>query len=85
MRIIRLKTKPKHFNLQLQDKKNFEIRLNDRSFKVGDILCLEEYYKDYTGQYFNVEVTCVIKDYCKYSYVALGTKKRLDLGAQVIK
>lgn len=85
MRIIRLKTKPKHFNLQLQDKKNFEIRLNDRDFKVGDILCLEEYDKDYTGQYFHVEVTCVVEDYCKDGYVTLGTKKRLDLGAQVIR
>lgn len=85
MRIIRLKTKPKHFNLQLQDKKNFEIRLNDRDFKEGDILCLEEYNKDYTGRFIHVEVMCVVEDYCKNGYVTLGTKKRLDLGAQVIK
>lgn len=35
MRIINLKTKPQYFELQLQDKKNFEIRYNDRNFKVG--------------------------------------------------
>lgn len=84
MRIITLKTKPKYFNLQLQDKKNFEIRVNDHGFKEGDILCLEEYKKDYTGRFIHVEVTCVIEDYCKDGYVTLGTKKRLDLGAQVI-
>ncbi|WP_279166629.1 DUF3850 domain-containing protein [Thomasclavelia cocleata] len=83
MRIINLKTKPQYFELQLQDKKNFEIRHNDRNFKVGDILCLEEYNKDYTGRFIHVEVTCIIEDYCRGGYVTLGTKKRLDLGVQI--
>lgn len=41
MKVIPLKTKPQYFEMQLSDKKNFEVRKNDRSFKVGDILCLE--------------------------------------------
>lgn len=31
-----------------------------------------------------LKTMCVVEDYCKDGYVTLGTKKRLDLGAQVI-
>ncbi|MCI7393980.1 MAG: DUF3850 domain-containing protein [Erysipelatoclostridium ramosum] len=87
MKVIPLKTKPQYFEMQLSDKKNFEVRKNDRSFKVGDILCLEEFYKDYTGRFIHVEVTCILNnpEYCKDGYVVLGTRKRLDLDANLLR
>ena len=80
MKVKTLKTKPKYFEMQLKGQKNFEVRKNDRDFQVGDILCLEEFDRDYTMRFFHVEVNWVIDDseYCKDGYVVLGTGKRLD-------
>ena len=41
--IHKLKTHPEYFEAVLQGRKNFEIRQNDRNFKVGDWLELHEY------------------------------------------
>lgn len=38
-----LKILPKYFEDVMTGKKNFEIRKNDRDFKVGDYLLLKEY------------------------------------------
>lgn len=38
-----LKTWPEFFEATLSREKNFEVRVNDRDFKVGDILILQEY------------------------------------------
>lgn len=38
-----LKTKPEYFQAVINGKKPFEIRLNDRDFKQGDRVILEEY------------------------------------------
>lgn len=38
-----LKTKPEYFQAVIDGKKTFEIRLNDRDFKQGDSVILEEY------------------------------------------
>jgi hypothetical protein len=43
-----LKTDPKPFEDVWQYKKTFEVRKNDRNFKVGDELILKETY--YTGE-----------------------------------
>ena len=48
-----LKTWPEYFEAVRQERKTFEIRENDREFKVGDWLQLHEWCpksKDYTGQ-----------------------------------
>jgi hypothetical protein len=48
-----LKTWPEYFNAILSRNKNFEYRVNDRSYQVGDILHLQEYdpvLKQYTGR-----------------------------------
>jgi len=67
-----------YFSPIVQDRKKFEVRLNDRDFKVGDELHLEEYEpetKTYTGRVVAVEVKFILqggqfgieKDYCVMS------------------
>ena len=87
MKVKTLKTKPKYFEMQLKGIKDFEVRKNDPDFQVGDILRLEEFDRDYTMRFFHVEVTCVTGDseYCKDGYVVLGTRKRLDLDANLLR
>lgn len=70
----RLKTQREWFLLQLEGKKNFEIRKNDRNFSVGDYLYLDEYIGEQcTYRYMIVEVTCIC-DYAQVAgYVVLGT------------
>ena len=48
-----LKTLPEYFKAVKDRTKNFELRINDRDFKVGDMLYLEEWSRDtseYTGR-----------------------------------
>lgn len=79
-----LKTLPKFFGAQLKGIKKFEVRYNDRDYRVGDILVLQEYSPErgYTGKYLHVEITYILNDsdYCKDNFVVLGTKLRLDRG-----
>ena len=45
-----LKCDPKYFSLLKSHKKKFEVRLNDRNFRVGDELLLKEFVpKGYYG------------------------------------
>lgn len=37
-----LKTEKEYFQEHLKGVKNFEVRLNDRDFQVGDQVCLQE-------------------------------------------
>jgi hypothetical protein len=58
--IHELKTWPTAFRAILSGKKTYEIRKNDRNFKVGDHLLLKEYFRDigeYSGQELKVVVT----------------------------
>lgn len=43
MKIHQLKTLPEYFQLVRDGIKTFEVRKNDRDFKQGDILILQEY------------------------------------------
>jgi Domain of unknown function (DUF3850) len=57
-----LKIWPKWFADILSYDKNFEVRLNDRGFKVGDELLLREWdpeKRDYTGRVIRRRVTYV--------------------------
>ena len=64
--IHELKILPKWFADVLTGKKNFEIRRNDRDFKVGDYLLLKEYERGhYTGR--------EIKKRIQYIYQGDGT------------
>lgn len=72
-----LKTLPEYFAAQESGVKPFEVRLNDRDFRVGDVLHLLECMSPdtYTGREMSCEVTYVLCDpeYCKEGYVVLGT------------
>ena len=84
MRVHNLKIKPKYFKDVVAEVKKFEIRFNDRFFKVGDLIVLEEFDdRGYTGKYVNAEITYICDDpaFVKKDYVVLGIKLRLDRGA----
>ena len=78
-----LKIEPKWFELVSSGTKKFEIRFNDRGFKVGDTLLLREYdprkkkAERYTGRELTVEVEYVFDE--KFGllsgYVILGIVK----------
>lgn len=72
-----LKILPEYFKAQKTGKKNFEIRKNDRDYKVGDKLVLKEYdpkTDSFTGQSFDTEITFITDYQQKEGYVVLGTK-----------
>ena len=63
MKVHKLKTWPKYFKGIKSGEKTFEIRKNDRDFKEGDILILEEYdpkHKAYTGQRAQMKVEYIL-------------------------
>jgi len=74
-----LKTWPEYFEAIASGAKTFEIRENDRDFKVGDILVLEEYNdnsKKYTGR-AEVRVITYVSFFRQQSRMAvLGLRKK---------
>lgn len=61
--------------------KTFEIRFNDRNYKVGDILHLQEFCGgQYTGRELTKEICYMIDspDYCKEGFAVLGIKDVFD-------
>ena len=54
--------------------KTFEVRLNDRNYQVGDVLCLRELRKDlYTGRMVEATITDVyIGEYCRDGYCLIS-------------
>lgn len=62
-----LKILPQYFQAVWDGTKNFELRKNDRDYKVGDILILREYNNgEYTGSFLKVIVTYILKDCPEY-------------------
>ena len=77
--IHELKTLPIYFEEVICGAKSFEVRKNDRNFKVGDMLALNEYdaeKKEYTGNSCLVYVDYILKDenYCKNGFVIMAIK-----------
>lgn len=75
--IHELKTWPEYYEAVRSGKKNFEVRKNDRDFKVGDRLSLQEYdpiNKRYTGRSIGFTVKYILDnpEYVKEGYVILG-------------
>jgi len=65
MAIHDLKCIQPYFQPICDSDKTFELRKNDRDFKVGDELILREIDHDlkYTGMYALCDVTSILKDY----------------------
>jgi hypothetical protein len=64
MKTHNLKTIQPYFDEVKNGYKTFELRKNDRDFKVNDKLCLEEYCpvnKEYTGNEITVGVSYILK------------------------
>jgi uncharacterized protein DUF3850 len=77
-RVHDLKSWPEFFRDVLEGKKNHEYRLNDRGYRVGDVLRLREYdpmARAYTGRSVDRSVTYV----CDLSRVGGGNYVVLEL------
>lgn len=64
MKIHKLKTWPECFAPLMFGAKPFEVRVNDRDFKVGDILQLEEWdpkTEQYTGRCVTRQVSYIME------------------------
>lgn len=76
-----LKMLPEYFEAVWENKKTFELRKNDRDFKVGDYLALNEWDGEkYTGRTTLVEVIYILDPNevmtCAGGYVIMGIKKK---------
>ena len=77
-----LKTWPEYFEAICDGRKRFELRKNDRCFKVGDILLLRHWDPatgNYNGRSFLVQVTYMVE---AERWLAPGV---VCLGIQVVK
>jgi len=73
--VHKLKLHPEYFKEVCTGKKSFEIRKNDRDFKIGDTLLLQEFKpgtQEYTGRVVERKIT-YITDYAqKENYVVMA-------------
>ncbi|GHU42254.1 hypothetical protein FACS1894111_05890 [Clostridia bacterium] len=82
-----LKIKPKFFEAAVSGKKTFEVRRNDRNFREGSFIALNEYDNEimdgitneserYTGRSALFRISYILDntEYCKEGYVVLGIK-----------
>ena len=64
-----LKSWPKQFNAVSSGSKTAELRINDRDYRVGDLMVLKEYIPEtavYTGRSCTVEITHILdKAHCR--------------------
>jgi len=72
-----LKVLPEYYKALGSGDKNFEIRKDDRGYRVGDMLVLNEWSeKKYTGNFNKRRITYILKDCEKFGlmdgYVILG-------------
>lgn len=77
-----LKVLPELFNSIEDGTKPFEVRKNDRNFRVGDYLCLREWVDiAYTGRYVYVEVIFILQGGqfgIEPGYVVMGISRLED-------
>ena len=77
-RVHYLKTWPEFFQAVKKGKKKFEMRYNDRDYKVNDILCLQEYnpdieaYTDSNDIYALVTYTLEGKPFVPEEYICMS-------------
>ncbi|MFT9055121.1 MAG: DUF3850 domain-containing protein [Ethanoligenens sp.] len=73
--VHRLKCAQGYFRAVKAGVKPFEVRFDDRGFKVGDTLVLQEWSgKHYTGEEYAVKVGYILRapEYCKQGYCIMG-------------
>lgn len=64
-KVHELKTQPKYFNQTLKGNKPFEIRINDRKYKVGDTIILKEWEgTSFSGRELHGKITYILKSFC---------------------
>nr|WP_053434841.1 DUF3850 domain-containing protein [Sporosarcina globispora] len=70
-----LKILPEYYNEVYRGVKTFEIRKNDRDFKVGDTLVIKEYFpnsESFSGRFIEKKIT-YITDYAQNeNYVVMA-------------
>lgn len=79
----KLKILPKHFRDVVSGNKKFEVRYNDRDYRVNDILILQEWNDEkslFTGSFISVSVTHILDDekYLQKGYVILSIARVLN-------
>lgn len=80
-KIHELKTLNPFFQAVKRELKTFEVRFNDRDFKVNDLVILREYDPDrlrkYTDNSILIKITYLLDDpkYCKEGYIIFGFEK----------
>lgn len=76
--IHELKILPEHFSKVISGEKSFEVRKNDRPYKVGDVLALNEWepVNGYTENSCLVYVDYILNDddYCRLGYITMSIK-----------
>ena len=77
MKIHELKIAPSYFEDVIYNRKKFEVRRNDRGYKLDDYLWLREYdtgCQEYSGREVVVKIIYMLEDFVglKENYVVLG-------------
>lgn len=75
--VHQLKCWPEYYQATEQGNKNFEYRRNDRDFKLGDFILLQEYdqMSGYTGREKQLMITYILSGHnLPENWVVLGTK-----------
>ncbi|MED3508027.1 DUF3850 domain-containing protein [Bacillus velezensis] len=75
-----LKISPEYFEALKDGRKTFEIRHDDRGFKEGDTLSLNEWQDGYTGRSIEVDVKYITNFEQQPGNVVLGIKKKVGEG-----
>ncbi len=75
-----LKIEPNYYDDVKSGNKSFEVRKNDRDFRVGDYLALNELSdtrEEYTGRAILVKITSIVSDerFCKKGFIIMGIRK----------
>lgn len=61
--IHELKILPEYFNQVISGNKNWELRKNDRGFKVGDLIVIKEWVERYTGRSSLGTIKFILENY----------------------
>lgn len=77
-----LKTWPVYFEAVLAGHKQFEVRFNDRNFKVGDFLILEE-FDPITQCYTDRRIACLVTFVFSMCVLDQNSKDFVVLGLQL--